>query len=93
MRANSQTYGKWYGVILSSENKKQFLIPEGFAHGFLILSDETEFYYKVNDFGHPNDEDGMHGMTRRVVLSGRNQRVSIKAAQVRRDTCWKMVPR
>lgn len=51
--------GKWYGVTLSAENKKQFLIPEGFAHGFLVLSDEAEFCYKVNDFWHPNDEGGM----------------------------------
>ncbi len=41
LRANSETYGKWYGVTLSAENKKQFLIPEGFAHGFLVLSDEA----------------------------------------------------
>ena len=47
------------GVTLSAENKKQFLIPEGFAHGFLVLSDEAEFCYKVNDFWHPNDEGGM----------------------------------
>lgn len=59
LRANSETYGKWYGVTLSAENKKQFLIPEGFAHGFLVLSDEAEFCYKVNDFWHPNDEGGM----------------------------------
>lgn len=60
LRSNSETYGKWYGVTLSAENKKQFLIPEGFAHGFLVLSDEAEFCYKVNDFWHPNDEGGMH---------------------------------
>ena len=53
------SYGKWYGVTLSAENKKQILIPEGFAHGFLVLSDEAEFCYKVNDFWHPNDEGGM----------------------------------
>ena len=53
LRSNSETYGKWYGVRLSAENKKQFLIPEGFAHGFLVLSDEAEFCYKVNDFWHP----------------------------------------
>ena len=52
-------YDKWYGVTLSAENKVQFLIPEGFAHGFLVLSDEAEFCYKVNDFYHPNDEGGM----------------------------------
>lgn len=59
LRANSETYGKWYGVTLATENKKQFLILEGFAHGFLILSDEAEFCYKVNAFWHPNDEGGM----------------------------------
>ena len=59
LRKGSKTYGKWYGVELSAENKKQFLIPEGFAHGFLVLSEEAEFCYKVNDFYHPNDEGGM----------------------------------
>ena len=59
LRRNSDTYGKWYGVILSDENMKQFLIPEGFAHGFLVLSDIAEFCYKVNDFWHPTDEGGM----------------------------------
>ena len=59
LRSGSETYGKWYGVELSAENKKQFLIPEGFAHGFLVLSDEAEFCYKVNDFWHPNDEAGL----------------------------------
>ena len=55
----AKTYGKWFGVTLSAENKKQFLIPEGFAHGFLVLSDEAEFCYKVNDFWHANDEGGL----------------------------------
>ena len=59
LRADSPTYGKWYGVELTEENKKQFLIPEGFAHGFLVLSDVAEFCYKVNDFWHLNDEGGM----------------------------------
>lgn len=59
MRQHSQTYGKWYGVELTDENKKQFLIPEGFAYGFLVLSDVAEFCYKVNDSWHPNDEGGM----------------------------------
>lgn len=59
IRTNSATYGKWYGLELSAENKKQFLIPEGFAHGFLVLSEEAEFCYKVNDFYHPNDEGGI----------------------------------
>ena len=59
LRRDSKTYGKWYGVELSEENKKQFYIPEGFAHGFLVLSDEAEFCYKVTDFYHPGDEGGL----------------------------------
>lgn len=59
LRKGSATYGKWYGVELSEENKKQFLIPRGFAHGFLVLSDEAEFCYKCDDFYHPNDEGGL----------------------------------
>ena len=59
LRAGSKTYGKWFGVLLSAENKKQFYIPEGFAHGFLVLSDEAEFAYKCTDFYHPGDEGGL----------------------------------
>ena len=59
LRTDSKTYGKWYGVELTEENKKQFLIPKGFAHGFLVLSDVAEFCYKCDDFYHPNDEGGM----------------------------------
>lgn len=59
MRENSPTYLKWYGVELTESNKKQFLIPKGFAHGFLVLSDYAEFCYKVDDFFHPNDECGI----------------------------------
>lgn len=59
MRKDSATYGQWYGVELSEENKKQFYISEGFAHGFLVLSDVAEFCYKVTDFYHPGDEGGL----------------------------------
>lgn len=59
LRAGSATYGKWFGVELSAENKKQFYISEGFAHGFLVLSDEAEFVYKCTDFYHPGDEGGL----------------------------------
>ena len=59
MRKDSKTYGKWYGVEISEENKKQFYIPEGFAHGFLVLSDIAEFCYKVTDFYHKSDELGI----------------------------------
>ena len=59
LREGSATYGKWYGVVLSEENKKQFFIPKGFAHGFLVLSDYADFAYKCTDFYHPNDEGGL----------------------------------
>lgn len=59
LRKGSETYGKWYGIILSEENKKQFYIPEGFAHGFLVLSETAEFCYKCTDFYHPGDEGGL----------------------------------
>ena len=59
LRHGSATYGKWFGVELSEENKKQFYIPEGFAHGFLVLSDVAEFCYKCTDFYHPGDECGL----------------------------------
>ena len=59
LRENSATYGKWHGEILTEDSKKQFLIPRGFAHGFLVLSDTAEFCYKCDDFYHPNDEGGI----------------------------------
>ncbi len=59
LRPGSPTYGKWEGVLLTEENKRQFFIPKNFAHGFLVLSDVAEFVYKVDDFYHPNDEGGL----------------------------------
>ena len=59
LRVGSATYGKWYGVELTEDNKKQFYISEGFAHGFLVLSDTAEFCYKCTDFYHPGDEGGL----------------------------------
>lgn len=59
LRDGSDTFGSWFGVVLSEENKKQLFIPKNFAHGFLVLSDEAEFCYKVTDFYHPNDEGGI----------------------------------
>lgn len=58
LREGSPTYGKWEGVVLSAENKRQFFISRGFAHGFLVLSDTAEFCYKCDDVYHPNDEGG-----------------------------------
>lgn len=59
LRKNSPTFGAWHGEILSAENKKQFYIPEGFAHGLYVLSDTAEFVYKCTDFYHPGDEGGL----------------------------------
>jgi dTDP-4-dehydrorhamnose 3,5-epimerase len=59
LRKGSPTYGKWFGIVLSAENKQQLFIPRGFAHGFLTLADETEFLYKCDEFYHPEDEEGI----------------------------------
>lgn len=59
LRQGSKTYGQWFGVELTEENHKQFYISEGFAHGFLVLSDVAKFCYKVTDFYHPGDEGGL----------------------------------
>ena len=59
LREGSPTYGKWEGVVLSEDNHRQFFIPRGFAHGFLVMSDHAEFCYKCDDVYHPNDEGGL----------------------------------
>lgn len=59
LRKGSDTYGKWVGVLLSEENKKLFLIPKGFAHGFMVVSEYAEFAYKCDDLFHPEDEGGI----------------------------------
>ncbi|MBQ1519990.1 MAG: dTDP-4-dehydrorhamnose 3,5-epimerase [Clostridia bacterium] len=59
LRRGSATYGRWHGEVQSAENKKQFYIPEGFAHGFYVMSEIAEFCHKVTDFYHPNDEGGI----------------------------------
>jgi dTDP-4-dehydrorhamnose 3,5-epimerase len=59
LRIDSITFGKWYGIILSAENRKQFYVPEGFAHGFLVLSETAEFVYKCTRLYDPADEDGI----------------------------------
>lgn len=59
LRAGSPTFGKWHGIVLSEENKKQFFVPKHFAHGFLVLSEYAEFCYKCTDFYHPGDEGGL----------------------------------
>lgn len=59
IRENSKTFGKWYGVTLSEKKNNLFYIPEGFAHGFLVLSGYAEFSYKLSDYYHPEDESGI----------------------------------
>jgi dTDP-4-dehydrorhamnose 3,5-epimerase len=59
LRKDSPTYKEWYGINLSADNKKQFYVPQNFAHGFLVLSEEAEFIYKCTDFYHPEDEGGI----------------------------------
>lgn len=59
IRKDSKTFGKWFGILLSAENRKQLYVPKGFAHGFLVLSDEAEFCYKCGDYYHPSDEGGI----------------------------------
>lgn len=59
LRRTSPTYGKYHGILLTEDNRKQYLIPRGFAHGFLVLTDVAEFCYKCDDLYHPNDEGGL----------------------------------
>lgn len=59
LRKESETYGQWVGALLSGENKRQFMIPRGFAHGFVVVSDYAEFAYKCDEFYHPEDEGGL----------------------------------
>ena len=60
LRKNSPTFGKWFGVLLSDENKRMFMIPRGFAHGFVVLSESATFTYKCDEFYHPEDEGGIN---------------------------------
>ena len=59
LRKGSETYGQWVGVLLSEENHRQFMIPRGFAHGFVVVSDYAEFAYKCDELYHPEDEGGI----------------------------------
>lgn len=59
LRRGSSTFGQWEGVVLSAENKRQFFVPRGFAHGFVVLSETAEFTYKCDEFYHPEDDGGV----------------------------------
>ena len=89
LRSGSPTFGKYYGVILDSEKQNMFYIPEGFAHGFCVLTDTATFAYKCTDFYHPEDEGGlmwndsliaidwesiMPGITEKVNLSEKDKK-------------------
>ncbi|PHM25744.1 dTDP-4-dehydrorhamnose 3,5-epimerase [Xenorhabdus ehlersii] len=69
IRKNSKTYGKWVGVNLSAENKRQFWIPEGFAHGFLVLSDTAEFIYKTTNYYAPNYEKSIKWDDKNIAIN------------------------
>ena len=86
LREGSSTYGKWYGVELSDENKKQFYIPEGFAHGFLVLSDHAEFCYKCTDYYHPEDEGGLLWNDPTIGIAWPKLSVEYKMSE--KDTKW-----
>ena len=87
LRKDSKTYGKYFGVILSDENKKQFYIPEGFAHGFAVLSDEAVFAYKCTDFYHPNDEGGLKYDDPDIGIDWPIERLKLIMSD--KDTKWK----
>ena len=80
LRSNSETYGKYYGIELTEENKKQFYIPQGFAHGFLVLSDIAEFCYKCTDFYHPGDEGGMAWNDPEIGIQGQQVKGSYQGS-------------
>lgn len=86
LRKDSQTYGKWYGLELSADNKKQFLIPRGFAHGFLVLTDEAEFCYKCDDFYHADDEGGIAWNDPRIAIEWPEPGVPLMLSE--KDRLW-----
>lgn len=90
LRPGSKTFGKYFGVVLSAENKKQFLIPKNFAHGFLVLSDTAEFVYKVDDFYHPNDEVGIMWNDKDVNVAWPLEKIGGEASLnlSQKDTKW-----
>ena len=93
LRSGSETYGKWFGIELSEENKKQFYISEGFAHGFLVLSDVAEFCYKVTDFYHPGDEGGLAWNDPEIGIVWPQLKGNIRAMHLQKVTLWKTAQR
>lgn len=89
IREGSPTYGKWYGIILSEENKKQLYIPPGLAHGFLVLSDSAEFTYKCTDFYHPDDEGGIIWNDPKIGIKWPMDRITGDIILSDKDKKWK----
>ena len=87
LRRNSPTYGKWESIILSEENKKQFFIPEGFAHGFLVLSEDAEFTYKCTEFYDPEDEGGISWNDPSIAIDWPVDNIEIILSE--KDKKWK----
>ncbi len=87
IRPGSKTYGRYFGVLLSAENKKQFFIPKNFAHGFLVVSDTAEFAYKCTDFYHPNDEGGILWNDPEIGIDWPIEE-GVKLIQSEKDTKW-----
>ena len=90
LRKNSDTYKKWFGVVLSEENKKQFYIPKGFAHGFLVLSGEAEFVYKCTELYHPEDEGGIAWNDPEIAIEWPIQNLD-ELALSEKDKKWKSI--
>lgn len=90
LRKDSKTYGKYYGVTLTEKNKLQFFIPRGFAHGFLVLSEEAEFTYKCDDLYHPNDEGGIIWNDKKINIQWPLEKVGgiSKIIQSDKDKKW-----
>jgi len=87
LRRNSPTYGKWESIILSEKNKKQFYIPEGFAHGFLVLSEDAEFTYKCTDFYDSEDEGGILWNDSSIAIDWPVDNIEILLSE--KDKKWK----
>lgn len=90
LRKDSETYGKWFGIILSEENKKQLYVPPGFAHGFLVISEVAEFCYKCTDYYHSEDEGGLLWNDPHIAIEWPIERVgSIQLSN--KDQNWEML--
>ena len=91
LRKNSPTFGKWFGVLLSDENKRMFIIPRGFAHGFVVLSESATFTYKCDEFYHPEDEGGINWNDKEIDIKWPIDFEPILSEKDKRHPCLKEV--